>query len=204
MTPFIDLAGIIIATGYLGLITTIFLESGTVVGFFLPGDSLLFTAGFLASQNIFSIELLLLFLIPAAILGDVVGYWTGHAFGPRLFTKPQSFFFKPQYLEQAHAFFLKYGARAIFFARFVPVIRCFVPIVAGAANMPYRGFLFYNIFGGFVWVGSITLLGYFLGRSVPNAERYLLPIIIVIVLVSMTPPLIHFLRARKNKDTEVL
>ncbi len=193
---------LIVGTGYLGLTATIFLESGTIFGFFLPGDSLLFTAGFLASQNIFSIGLLILLLIPAAILGDMFGYATGRALGPKLFSKPESRFFKPKYLLEARAFFVKYGARAIFLARFLPGVRFFVPMVAGVAEMPYRGFLFYNILGAFVWAGGITLLGYFLGRSVPNAEQYLLPAIVLIIIISLAPALLQVWRMRKKSPTD--
>jgi membrane-associated protein len=141
-------------------------------------------------------------LIPAAILGDIVGYATGRTFGPRLFSRPESRFFKPEHLLAARAFFLKYGARAIFLARFLPMVRFFVPMVAGIAEMPYRGFLLYNVLGAFVWAGGITLLGYFLGRSIPNAEHYLLPIIVLIVLVSMTPAFIHIWKTRKKLFTD--
>jgi membrane-associated protein len=191
MLHLLNLTALIIGAGYIGLTAAVFFESGTIVGFFLPGDSLLFTAGLLASSGLFSIQLLILFLIPAAILGDIVGYATGKALGPRLFNNPQSRFFKPRYLEEAHAFFVRYGARAIFFARFVPMIRFFVPMVAGSAAMPYRGFLFYNILGGIIWAGLMPLLGYFLGRSIPNAEHYLLPITLLIIFLSFIPVFVH-------------
>lgn len=195
---------IIVSTGYIGLIATVFLESGTVVGLILPGDSLLFTAGFLASQQVFSIQLLLLLLIPAGILGDVAGYATGKTFGPRLFTRPESRFFKPKYIHEAEIFFEKYGARAILLARFMPVIRCFIPMVAGAAKMKYGGFLFYNILGSFIWVGLLTLMGYFLGRSIPNADHYLLPTVVLIITISMLPAVVQFLKMRKNKISPTL
>lgn len=195
---------IIVGTGYLGLIATVFLESGTVVGLILPGDSLLFTAGFLASQHVFSIQLLLLLLIPAGILGDIVGYATGKAFGPRLFSRPESKFFNPRYIREAETFFERYGARAILLARFMPVIRCFIPMVAGAARMKYSGFLLYNVLGSVIWVGLLTLMGYFLGRSIPNADKYLLPVVALIITISMLPAVIQFLKMRKRsiqKDT---
>lgn len=205
--PF-DLSTIIIATGYLGVTSTIFLESGTILGLFLPGDSLLFTIGFLSSQHIFDIRVLLLLLIPAAIIGDIVGYATGKMLGPKLFINQKSKLFKPKYLLQAELFFNQHGPRAILFARFVPVVRCLVPIVAGVGRMNYRNFLIYNIIGAFAWAGGLTILGYFLGRSIPNAEQYLLPIVLLIILVSLIPTVIHFWKARasinSSKDSDQL
>lgn len=182
-----NLLAIIATAGYFGLFAIVFAESGLFFGFFLPGDSLLFTAGFLASQGTISIGLLLPLLILAAVLGDSIGYVFGTRIGPRIFTKKESRFFKPSHVTRAHDFFVTYGKKAIFLARFLPIVRTFVPIVAGVAKMPYREFILYNIFGGISWVSSMLLLGYFLGRQIPHAEKYLHPIVGVIILISFFP-----------------
>lgn len=197
-----DLQTIITTAGYAGLFGIVFAESGLFFGFFLPGDSLLFTAGFLASQGILNIAILIPLLVVAAILGDSVGYSFGHYFGPKLFAKKESRFFKPKYLVESHAFFVEHGRKAIFLARFLPIVRTFVPIVAGAAAMPYRDFIFYNILGGVTWVAGIVGLGFILGQQVPDAEKYLYPIIIAIVLISFLPGLLHLRNTRKTKPAE--
>jgi membrane-associated protein len=194
-----DLLAIITTAGYFGLFAIVFAESGLFFGFFLPGDSLLFTAGFLASQGTISIGLLLPLLIIAAISGDSVGYAFGARVGPKIFTRKESRFFKPDHVTRAHEFFVKYGKKAIVLARFLPILRTFVPIIAGVAKMPYREFIMYNIIGGISWVSSMLLLGYFLGRQVPDAEKYLHPIIIVIIIVSFLPMLNEIRKVRKKK-----
>ncbi len=194
-----DLQMIITTAGYAGLFGIVFAESGLFFGFFLPGDSLLFTAGFLASQGILNIAILIPLLIVAAILGDSVGYSFGRYLGPKLFARKESRFFKPKYLVESHTFFVLHGRKAIFLARFLPIVRTFVPIVAGAAAMPYRDFIFYNILGGIAWVAGIVTMGFVLGQQVPNAEEYLYPIILGIILVSFLPALLHF---RKKGVTE--
>ena len=184
--------------GYLGLFIIVFAESGLFFGFFFPGDSLLFTAGLLASQGYFSITYLVILLAIAAISGDSVGYWFGKKVGPRIFTREDSFFFHKKHIERAHEFYTKYGPRALVLARFVPVVRTFVPIVAGVGEMHYPTFLRYNIIGGLLWSVGVSLLGYFLGATVPNIEEYLLPIIIVIILLSVLPVVFDLLRARRH------
>ena len=146
-----NLVSIIEFGGYLGLFAIIFAESGLFFGFFLPGDSLLFTAGFLASQGYFSIVPLALLLFVAAITGDAVGYAFGRKVGPKIFTRPESFFFRPSHIEKTAAFFEKYGAKTIFLARFVPIVRTFAPIMAGVGGVKYKVFARYNIAGGFCW-----------------------------------------------------
>lgn len=193
---------LIITTGYIGITSVIFLESGTPLGLFLPGDSLLFTIGFLSSQHIFNIYLLLALLIPAALLGNVLGYHLGEYMGVRMFTNPNAKLLKPKYLLQAKLFFEQHGARAVFFARFVPVVRCFVPIVAGAAHMPRGKFLLYTAFGALSWAGGMTLLGFWLGKAIPNAERYLLPIILLIIAVSFIPTVIHFWKTKDSSKND--
>lgn len=194
-----DLVQIIQTVGYWGLFAVVFAESGLFFGFFLPGDSVLFTAGFLASQGVFNVTVLVVSLSIAAITGDSVGYAFGRKVGPVIFSKKESRFFRPSHVQKAHEFFLQYGKKAIFMARFLPVVRTFVPIVAGVAEMPYKSFFAYNIFGGLTWVVGITYLGYFLGKQIPNADRYLLPIVIAIIVVSFLPSVLHFWKEHKRK-----
>ncbi len=192
-----DLVNLIETVGYLGLFAIVFAESGLFFGFFLPGDSLLFTAGFLASQGILSIWLLSPLLFGAAVLGDTVGYAFGRKVGPKIFTKPESKLFRPEHVVRAHRFFVEHGNKAIVLARFIPIIRTFVPIVAGVGNMPYRNFVTYNIVGGFVWAVGLTALGYTLGAQIPQAEQYLHWIIGAIIAVSFIPVIKHLKREPK-------
>ena len=193
-----DLISIISSAGYAGIAAIIFAESGLFFGFFLPGDSLLFTAGLLSAQGIFDLPLLLILGTIAAILGDTVGYLFGKHIGPMLFNKAESRFWKPKHVKQAHEFFAHHGNKAVFLARFLPIVRTFVPIIAGVAKMPYKQFMIYNIVGGFVWIWSITLLGYTLGSRVENAEEYLYPIILVIIVVSFIPAINEWRKSRKH------
>ena len=198
----LDLIKIIESVGYLGLFAIIFSESGLLVGFFLPGDSLLFTAGFLASQGFFNILLLTPMTFIAAVMGDSVGYAFGQKVGPKLFKKEDSIFFHKKHLIRAKNFYNKHGGKTITIARFLPVIRTFAPIVAGIGQMPYKKFLAYNILGGFLWAVCIPFAGYFLGSLIPSVDKYLFPIIVVIVLASVAPSVIHLIRERKE-DSEI-
>ncbi|MBL7685582.1 MAG: VTT domain-containing protein, partial [Deltaproteobacteria bacterium] len=182
---------LIAAGGLLVLFIIIFSETGLLAGFFLPGDSLLVTAGLLASRsmnggapilNIFTLNLV---LILAAVMGDQVGFWLGRKTGPRIFNRPDNRFFKKKYALEAQAFYERHGGKAIILARFVPILRTFVPFVAGVAQMDYRRFVSFNIFGGIFWVLSMTLLGYFLGKS-PLGEKLHL-IILAVVFLSVLP-----------------
>lgn len=195
-----DLVSIIQFGGYLGLFAIIFAESGLFFGFFLPGDSLLFTAGFLASQGYFSIIPLVILLFIAAVAGDAVGYAFGRRVGPKIFSRPESFFFRPSHVDKTAAFFEKYGPKTIFLARFVPIVRTFAPIMAGVGGMKYKVFARYNIVGGFFWAVGMTLLGYFFGQVIPDAERYILPIVAVIVVISLIPPFVEYWRGRRKLD----
>lgn len=183
--------------GYLLFFAVIFAESGLFFGFFLPGDSLIFSLGLLASQGILNIWLVLIVGIFAAISGDSVGYWFGRKFGPNLFKKEDGLLFKKENLIKAQVFYEKYGVKTIILARFTPIVRTFAPIVAGAAKMKYTTFLTYNIIGGIGWITSMTVLGYFLGRIIPNIEKYILLIIGAIILISLIPAISHL---RKNKS----
>lgn len=177
--------------GYVGLFAMVFAESGLFFGFFLPGDSLLFTAGFLASQGIFNIAVLVPLLVIAAITGDQAGYWTGGYLGRWLLKRKETFFFSKHNLDRANKFYETHGGKALILARFMPAIRTFIPIVAGMAKMDYGKFLTYNAVGGLLWGMGITLIGYFLGSSVPGIDKYLIPIICLIIVCSFIPPLIH-------------
>jgi membrane-associated protein len=190
--PHLDLFELIKAFGYIGLFATVFAETGLLIGFFLPGDSLLFTAGILASQGYLNIFWLLVVLGAAAVIGDSVGYFIGNRLGPKIFSREESLLFNKKHLSRAQHFFDKHGPKTIIIARFVPVVRTFVPVLAGVGKMHYTKFLSYNVIGGIVWVGLITILGYYLGLTVPNIEAYIIPGIVLIILISISPYLKHF------------
>ena len=194
----LDPLTIIKTLGYAGLLCMVFAESGLFFGFFLPGDSLLFTAGLLASAHVLSLPTLLILVPLAAILGDTTGYAFGRWVGPRIFSKEDSFFFNKRHIERSKEFYKKYGARALILARFVPVVRTFVPILAGVGSMSYATFITFNAIGGTLWGIGITLLGYFLGSAFPATEHYLTPILLLIVVVS-TLPIVHELWIERRK-----
>jgi membrane-associated protein len=173
--------------GLLGIFSVVFAESGLFFGFFLPGDSLLFSAGLLASAGYFNVIYLFTGCFICAVLGDSAGYWTGKKLGPKIFANPRSFFFNKKNLDKTSAFYEKYGKKTIVLARFVPVVRTFAPIMAGAGRMRYENFIFYNILGGFLWTAAMILGGYFLGNTVDNIERYIAPIIGGIIVLSILP-----------------
>ncbi len=178
----------------------LFAESGIIFGFFFPGDSLLFTAGLLASQGHLNIFVLILISVVAAISGNSVGYYTGKKIGPPLFDKKNSFWFSKRRVEEAHAFFEKEGGQSLILARFIPAVRTFVPIVAGVAQMRYKTFLIFNAIGGLLWGVVVPVLGYTLGKKVPNIDKYLLPIVLVIIAVSTLPVVLTYLKRHKNSD----
>lgn len=187
ITSFTDPRTIIETLGTIGVITIVFLETGVFFGFFFPGDSLLFTAGFLASQGYVSISVLLVGTFLAAIIGDSFGYAFGNKIGPKIFTKEDSIFFNKNHIKKAQDFYDKHGKKTIILARFMPIIRTFAPIVAGIGNMHYRTFIVYNIAGAFLWTWSMLLLGYGLGALIPDPDKYVLPVVIVIIVVSAFP-----------------
>ena len=191
---------IIKAVGIVGIVLIVFAETGLFFGFFFPGDSLLFTAGIFASQGFFSIEVLLICCVIAAILGDSVGYWSGKKYGRQLFDRDQGFFFKKKRLYDAELFYEKHGKSTIIIARFVPIIRTFAPIVAGIGQMRYRSFISYNIFGGVVWVSGLLLIGYFLGGMIPNPDKYIVPIAFLIIVVSFLPIILKMIRYKFKKQ----
>lgn len=193
-----DLRSTIEAIGLIGIWAIVFLESGMMVGFFFPGDSLLFTAGFLASQGYFNVWTLALGSFIAAVAGDSIGYSIGHKFGRRIFSRNDSWVFNKKHLVQAEKFYEKHGGKTIILARFIPVIRAFAPVVAGVGNMHYLTFLSYNLIGGFLWALGMSFLGYFLGNLIPDVDKYLLPIIALIILASIAPGIYHFIKERNS------
>ena len=198
MHDLLNPSGLVKDFGYLGIFITLFLESGIVFGFFLPGDSLLFTAGLLASQHYLNVVGVIFVSVLAAILGNNAGYYTGKRFGRRLFKKDSSFWFSPKRLDEASSFFDKEGPQSLVLARFIPAGRTFVPIAAGIAKMKYYRFLIFNALGGLLWGISLPVLGYTIGRTVPSIDKYLLPVIFAIILISALPVTIHHFRQRKK------
>lgn len=199
-----DIVSIIQAAGYLGLFAIIFAESGLFFGFFLPGDSLLFTAGLLASQGLLKIYFLMPLLFAAAVLGDSTGYWLGRKLGPMIFKKEDSFFFHKKHIERTKVFYARYGTKTIIIARFVPIVRTFAPILAGVGQMEYRTFITYNILGGAFWAIGVSGLGFFLGNVLPGTEKYLHFIIALIIFVSFLPILREVAVAKKNRSAKII
>lgn len=193
----IDLISLIKAVGYTGVFSVVFAETGLFLGFFFPGDSLLFVAGFLAGQNFFSLPILLFGFFISAILGNMLGYEFGKRVGPKLFSREDSLVFKKAHVVKAHNFYEKHGSKMILLARFIPIVRTFAPIVAGIANMRYAVFFMYNVIGAFVWVVGLVLLGYYLG-SVINVDKYLLPIVLLIIFLSFLPAIAAYIREKRQ------
>ena len=193
-----DLPALVTWAGYIGLFAIIFTETGLFFGFFLPGDSLLVTAGLLISQGL-QIDLVPLgvLLTIAAVAGDTLSYWIGRTSGPRLFAREDSMFFKRKHLMKAADFYEKHGSKTIVLARFMPIVRTFAPVVAGAAMMNYRKFWIYNLVGGIAWIWSMLLAGYFLGSQFPGIGKHLEKVILVVIFLSILPGIISWLRARK-------
>lgn len=204
MIPGFELVDFIVQYSWIGVALIIFAESGLLFGFFLPGDTLLFTAGFLVQAGLLNINisLLVIILFIAAVLGDSVGYAFGNKVGRKLFDRPDSRIFKKAHLAAAEKFYETYGGKTVLFARFIPTIRTFAPIVAGASKMRYRDFLFFNVAGALLWAVGITYLGYFLGEQFEKMgleiDQVLLPILILIVLLSALPAIIHLIRNPKQ------
>ncbi len=189
---------------YVGLFAIVFAETGLALGFFLPGDSLLVVAGLVAATGKLNVALLIGLLFVAAVVGDAVGYYTGARLGPRLFKKKKSLLFRPSHLQKAHSFYEKYGGKTIVIARFVPIVRTFAPIVAGAAEMPYRRFVLFNVAGGFLWVTTMVLGGYFLGSVLKSKfgidlDEHIEWVVIVVVALSLIPPVVEYLKSRREK-----
>jgi membrane-associated protein len=209
----LDPVRIIEAIGLLGVFLIIFAESGFFFGFFLPGDSLLFTAGFLASQNFFSpysfsvftiapVVLLFLGAFIAAVAGDSVGFAFGRRVGPSIFSKEDSLFFNKKYPIEAQKFYDRHGKKTVILARFVPIVRTFAPIIAGVGSMNYRVFFSYNVIGGLIWTAALIFLGFFLGKTIPHAENYVTPFVVLIILISFAPAILHFAKEYWAKKAE--
>jgi membrane-associated protein len=193
-----DVRGLVAWGGYVGLTAIICAETGLLVGFFLPGDSLIVTAGLLcATMGVMNVWLLGLLLTAASVIGNTVGYHVGQAAGPRLFTREDSLLFNKKHLVRAREFYEKHGGKTIIIARFMPIVRTFVPVVAGMARMDYRRYALYNVIGGVGWIWSMLLIGYFLGRYIPGVEKHIEIMIIAIVFVSLLPGIIGWMRSRK-------
>ena len=181
--------------GYFILGAIIFSETGLFVGFFLPGDSLLVTAGLFAARGDLNIFILLLLLITSAIVGDAVGFEIGRVSGQSILRKKKSRFFKPEHIAKTEAFYAKYGGKTILIARFMPIVRTFAPLVAGIAGMTYRDFALFNIAGGILWISSMLGIGFFLGRVIPNIDTYIHIVIGIVIFLSILPGIISYLRS---------
>jgi membrane-associated protein len=199
-----DLEQLVTTVGLIGVFAIVFAESGLLVGFFLPGDSLLFTTGLLVAQGVLSAPLLLVLLgcFLAAVAGDQFGYLFGRRVGSRLFERPNSRVFRQEHVERAARYFARYGSRTIVLARFIPVVRTFAPILAGVARMRYRTFVTYNVVGGLLWGVGVTAAGYQLGRRFPRLEDYLLPVVLAIVAMSVLPVAIEWRNTRRRADRD--
>lgn len=206
MIPGIDLIEFIKTASVLGVVLVIFAESGLLIGFFLPGDTLLFSAGFLVSAGLLSvnIHLLALLVFIAAVAGDSVGYTFGRRVGRKLFNRPNSRLFKQAHLHKAEEFYAKYGGKTIILARFIPAVRTFAPIVAGASKMSYSTFLTYNVVGALIWAVGVTYLGYFLGGWFQSmglsVDHVLFPLLALILIISVIPAIVHLMRNKKQRD----
>lgn len=195
-----DPVSLIQSGGLIMISLIVFAESGLLVGFFLPGDTLLFSAGFFAAQDRLPLGWLLLVIVVSAILGDNVGYSFGRRTGHRIFRKKDGIVFRAEYLERAEKFYEKHGGKTIIIARFVPVVRTFAPIVAGAAKMERQKFFVYNIIGGTVWGIGITLLGFWLGSRIPDIDKYILPVVGLATVFTFAPAIWHIFRDRENRQ----
>lgn len=201
--PYGELEQVVRLVGYPGLFAAVFAETGLFFMFFLPGSSMLFTAGLLASHGLFNVWLLLPLITLAAILGDNVGYWFGTKIGPALFKREDSRFFRKSHVEKTRLFYERHGVLAIVLARFVPIVRTFAPILGGIAGMRYRVFLAYNIIGGVLWGSGVTFAGYFLGETFPQVDRYITPIIAAIIIASFIPLITEWYKSRRNMPRSI-
>jgi membrane-associated protein len=185
---------------YAALFAIVFAETGLLVGFFLPGDSLLFTLGVFCSTGELHLGIVIPMLIAAAVIGDSTGYLLGRSAGPRVFSRPKSRLFNPKHLQDTETFYAKHGGKTLIYARFMPVIRTFAPFVAGVAHMPYSRFISFSVFGGIGWVTLMTLLGYGLGQ-VPLVQKYFDIVILLIIAISVLPVILEFLKGRRTSAT---
>lgn len=192
-----DVRALVSWGGYVGLTAIIFAETGLLIGFFLPGDSLLVTAGLLAATRaVFNVYWLGALLTVASILGNTAGYAIGRATGPRLFSRENSLLFNKKHLFRAHDFYERHGAATVIIARFMPIVRTFVPVVAGMALMSYRRYTLYNVIGGLGWIWGMLFIGYFLGRYIPGVDQHIETVIVLVIFVSLLPGIIGWMRTR--------
>jgi membrane-associated protein len=194
-----SLDDLILWGGYAVLVAIVFTETGLLVGFFLPGDSLLITAGLVAAAGHLNLWLLFVLLSLAAIAGDSVGYAIGYRAGPVLFTRPKSLLFNPRHLDRTREFYARHGAKTIVIARFVPLIRTFAPVVAGVGQMEYRRFVIYNVAGGLGWTVGMTSAGYLLGRAIPNISSYVHVVVLIVIVLSLVPIVVELARERRRR-----
>ena len=194
-----SLDALILWGGYALMVAIVFTETGLLVGLFLPGDSLLITAGLIAATGALNIWWINVLLMVAAIVGDSVGYAIGARIGPRLFTREKSMLFNPKHVDRTRRFYARYGAKTIVIARFVPIVRTFAPVLAGVGQMPYRRFLSYNVFGGIGWVAGMTWAGYFLGSAIPDIKSHIHKVVLVVIVLSVIPIVIEVLRERRRR-----
>ena len=192
-----DVNHIIQAGGLLLIAAIIFGESGMMIGFFFPGDTLLLSAGLLAASGKLSLLYTIIVIAIAAILGDNVGYQIGRSLGPRLFRKPDSVVFRKEYIDRAEAFYEKYGSKTMLLAHFVPIVRAFAPVTAGAGKMPRKLFMFFDAIGDIAWTILLTLFGYFIGSKIPNIDKYIEPVLVLVIIVLLAPTLYHILKDPK-------
>jgi membrane-associated protein len=194
-----SLDDLILWGGYAILVAIVFTETGLLVGFFLPGDSLLITAGLVAAAGHLNLWLLFVLLSMAAVIGDSVGYAIGYRAGPILFTRPKSLLFDPRHLDRTREFYARHGAKTIVIARFVPLIRTFAPVVAGVGRMEYRRFVIYNVVGGLGWAIGMTSAGYLLGRAIPNISSYVHVVVLIVIVLSLVPVVVELARERRRR-----
>ncbi|MCK9578152.1 VTT domain-containing protein [bacterium] len=195
----LDPISIIETAGYIGLFLAVFSETGILLGFFLPGDSLLFTAGFLASTGFLDLKTTIIVSLIAAVLGDALGYYLGNKYGPKIFIKTDSFFLDKKHIERTEKYFKRYGGETIILARFLPIIRTITPVMAGVGKIGYRKFFVYNILGGVIWTILLPVSGYYFGQIIPDADRIILPVIAVIIFISLLPAVITVLRDKERR-----
>ena len=194
-----DVRAIIAWGGYVGLTAIIFAETGLLIGFFLPGDSLIVTAGLLsATMGVFNVYWLGLLLTVASVIGNTSGYAIGRATGPHLFNREDSLLFNKKHLHRAREFYERHGGKTVIIARFMPIVRTFVPVVAGMGQMDYRRYTLYNVAGGVAWIWSMLFIGYFLGRYIKHIDQHIESVILIVILISFLPGVIGWLRARKK------
>jgi membrane-associated protein len=185
--------------GFVGIVAIIFAETGLLIGFFLPGDSLLITAGLFAARGDFNIVVLDVALLAAAVLGNATGYWIGRRAGPALYSRPNSLLFRREHLRITHEYYERHGGKTIVLAQFIPILRTFAPVVAGVAEMRYRDFGTYNVVGAVLWIGSMTWAGYALGNFIPNIESRIHIVVAIVIGLSLLPPVIAWVRRQMHK-----